>query len=71
MWACLSCILGREVGDVMKSGCFYVAVIQVTLLFRLEMWVVTSYMARNLEGFHHWVIKRLTVKTPKRCQDGG
>ena len=41
IWYCLSSILGREGSNPKTSGNFYLAVVQVILIFGLEMWVVT------------------------------
>ena len=34
---------------------FYLAIVQVILIFGLEMWVVTSCIGMTLWGFHHRV----------------
>ena len=57
MWACLPRIFGIEGADMRTSGYFDVVVVQGTLLFRSEMWVVTPHMAHNMGGFHHWVVR--------------
>ena len=51
----LSSILGREGSDARTLGDFYIAVIQETFLFGLEMWAMTPRMAQTLGGFHHRV----------------
>ena len=37
----------------------YLAVIQVVLVYGLEMWVMTTCIERVLGGFHHRVNRRL------------
>ena len=34
-------------------GNFYRAVVQATLLFGAELWVISSLISRNLGSFHH------------------
>ena len=45
-------------------------VVQETLLFRAEMWVVTPCMARTLGVLYHWMVSWLMEKIPKRRLDG-
>ena len=35
------------------------AVVQMVLLYGSESWVVTYVMLKVLEGFHHWVDRRI------------
>ena len=52
-WARLSRILGRDSVDANKMGILYKAMVQVVLLFGLEMWVMNLCIRNNLGGFHH------------------
>ena len=52
-WSSFFRILGWERSDPRTSGTFYKAVVQVTLLFVSETWVVTPRTGRILGGFHH------------------
>ena len=44
----------------------YKAVVQVTLLFGSESWVISPRIGRNLGGFHHRVDRWLEKMQPKR-----
>ena len=59
-WEWLTQVLGREREDARKLGMFYVAVVQVVLLYRSEKWVTSPRIGRNLGVFHHRVSFRLT-----------
>ena len=53
-------ILGREGAGRQTQRRFYVAVVQVVILFGSETWVVTPRMDKALAGFHHrsvWQMK--------------
>ena len=69
-WARKSRILVQEGEDARTSGNFYKAVIQVTLLFVSEAWVITSRIRWNLGGFHHRGVYRLVGIQPQR-ESGG
>ena len=47
-------------------GTFNKVVVQVNLLFGLEIWAMTSNIGRILGGFHHQVDHRITVMKTKR-----
>ena len=49
---------------------FYVAVVQVVLLFGSRMWVLTPRLEKVLEGFHHRALQRMAGMGPIRQQDG-
>ena len=63
-WARLSRILRREGGDPRRSGNFYKAVIQLSLLFDAETWVMSPSIGMTLGGFHHKVARRLAGMRP-------
>ena len=48
-------ILGREGVDPRNSGNFYNMVVQVTLLFGADTWVMPPRIGKNLGSFHHRV----------------
>ena len=52
-WASLFRILRRERSYPWTSGTFYKAVVQATLLFFSETWVITPRIGRTLGGLHH------------------
>ena len=70
IWACLSIVLGQEEGDPLTSSNIYNAVVQVTILFGLETWVVTPRLWSNLGGFHHRVARHIAVIQPKQYMVG-
>ena len=42
---------------------------QAVLLFGFETWVLTPWLEKHLEGFHHGVAWRMAVMGPKCQQD--
>ena len=48
--------------DTKTSGIFYKAVVQLVLLFVIDMWFMNLRIGRTLGGFHHWVARRMMVK---------
>ena len=60
-WDRMSRILGQEGSDARTTGIFYKSVVQATLLFRLETWVMASRIGWTLGGFYHRVAHRLEV----------
>ena len=42
---------------------------QATLLFDLETWVITNHMVKTLVWFHHRVTIGLTWNLPQLCED--
>ena len=69
-WGRLAKILGREGADRRTVGRFYVAVLQEVLLFGSDTWVLTPWLEKYLEGFHHWAARRMASMGPKIQQDG-
>ena len=63
-------ILGWEGVDAWTPVIFFVVLIQATLLFGLETWVMTPCTVQTLVGFHHHVERCLTGKLPQRRMDG-
>ena len=53
-------MLRREGTDARMSGMFYIAVVQVVLLYGLESWVFSLGIVKVMGGFPHWVIRWLT-----------
>ena len=52
-WKAITRVLVREGVTPRVSGMFYKAVVQSTLLFGVETWVITPSMWTALRGFHH------------------
>ena len=52
-------ILGQEVADPRTSSIFYKKVVQATLLFGAESWVMSPKIGRILGDFHHRLPLRL------------
>ena len=69
-WYCLHRSLGRKGVENWISGRFYVAFVQVILLFGLETWVVTLQIKCMLGGFHHRVAKKILGKIPQQWAYG-
>ena len=63
-------ILGRGRAYPRTSGKFYNAVVQATLLFGAESWVMSPRIEITLGGFHHRVDRHLEKIQPKRTGAG-
>ena len=50
-------------------GIFYVAVLNVLILFGSKTWVMTPRLDKALKGFHHRAVRRMAGMVPKRQQD--
>ena len=59
-------ILGWEGADPWTLGNFYKAVVQATLLFGEDTWVMYPRIGRTLSGFHHRVALRMANMNPRR-----
>ena len=51
-WAWMSWILVRKGADPRTLGNFHKAVVQATILFRTEYWVMPPWIGKTLVGFH-------------------
>ena len=69
-WAQVSCILTCEGATPKVSAMFYKAVMQSVLLFSCEMWVESDAIARSLDGFHHYIARKLSGRWICRRVDG-
>ena len=65
-WERLSMILGRNGADARTSGRFYMAVVQVTLLFGSDMWVLNPHLVQTFGMSLHHVVQYLTGNLPQR-----
>ena len=63
-------VLGREGADAQMPGMFYVEFVQVVLLYRSEIWVISPRIGKMLGGFHHQVECRLMGGHTKWSLDG-
>ena len=66
-WVWMVSILGREGADRRTAVRFYVAVLQVVLLFGSETWVATPWLEKALLRFHHQEVLRMGGMCPT-CQ---
>ena len=69
--------MGADVEDIRvggsrprKSGNFYKVVVQATLMFGTETWVMYLRIGRNLGGFHHRMYCRLKKIQMRRYMMG-
>ena len=71
-WARLNRLLGGGGGvDYLTLGHIYLAVVQLSLKYGLEKWVLNPRMKRVLGGFHHRVARRMTWRQPRKGRDRG
>ena len=69
-WAWISRIVGQKGEDARKYRNFYKAVLQATLMFGEETWVMLPRIGRNLGGSHHRVDHQLENMQPRRDMTG-
>ena len=60
----------RTGATVRSQGAMYKAVVQSVLLYGRKSWVVTGYMLKVLEGFHHRATRQITGMKSKRGVGG-
>ena len=65
-WAWFSRITGQYGADPWTDGTFYKAVVQVTLLFGADTWVMSPRIGKTLGGFHHRVFHWLVLMRPRQ-----
>ena len=58
-WAQMSRIIGQELMDPQTSGNFYKGVVQATILFGAESWVMSPRIGRALGGFQCRLARRM------------
>ena len=69
IWYHLSRILGGEGADPRITGRFYLVVVQASLIFGAETWVMTPRIGRLLGIFHHRVVRIIVGKQSRRHLD--
>ena len=63
-------ILGQQGSYPWTSDTFYKSVVQATILFGLDTWVMTPNIGSTIGLFHHRVDRRLSVMQPKWDTEG-
>ena len=63
-------VLEKTGATVQAWGVMYKAVAQSLFLYSQKRWVVTGYMLKVLEGFHHLAEQCITCLTEKRGAGG-
>ena len=58
-WDMVEKLLKSTGATVRVQVIIYKALVQTVLLYGKESWVVTGAMLKLLEGFHHWVARRI------------
>ena len=48
---------------------FYKAIVQSTLLYGCEMWVITPQIQQSLDGFHHRIARSITHRKARLVGD--
>ena len=59
-WVMIVGVMAKTGETVWARGMMYKSVAQLVLLYGNYIWVVTGYMLKILEGFHHWAASRIT-----------
>ena len=70
VWDRLLRIMSRKRVNRRTLRRIYVEVVQATLIFGSRTWVAIPYMARNLGGFHHHVVWKISENPLKQRADG-
>ena len=70
-WAQLTPVLSREGSDSCTLGQIYLEVVQFSLIYGSETWVLMPRMKRVLGGFHYRGPRRLTGQQPQKGREGG
>ena len=65
-WVQLSWIIVQEGGGPCNFGNFYNMVVQETLLFGRETWVMLPIIGRTIHWFHHRMYRRLVGMRPRQ-----
>ena len=65
-WVMIARVLMKTVSTVRSRGVMYNAVVQLLLLYRSDIWVVTGGILKVLEGFRHRAIRWITWMTTTR-----
>ena len=69
-WAHLYRFWGKEGEDPRTSVTFYKAVVQETLFFELDIWLMIPRIGNTLVGFHHRVDRCMAVIQPRQDMVG-
>ena len=64
-WESMSRIIGLEGADPHTSGNFYKALVEATLIFGAESWVMPPWIRRTLGCFHYRVFQHMAKKTDR------
>ena len=56
-------VMAKTGATVRERGMMYKAVDQSVIMYVSEIWVATGEILKVLEGFHHWVERRITGMT--------
>jgi hypothetical protein len=70
IWSRLSCTIRSENASPRVCGIFYIATVQLILLFGSEMWNLSPPSLKLLEGFHIRAAWCMADKRPMRLPDG-
>ena len=70
VWRRMARIFIREGAAPLVSGLFFKAVVKAVLLLRLDTWVVTPHMGKELGEFQVQMVRRLTGRLMWRKTDG-
>ena len=63
-------MLQREVTDTKVAAMFYIAVVQVVLLFVLESWILSAAMEKTVEGAHTGFLRQVMGKQARQMTSG-
>ena len=61
---CISRIMGQQGADIQMSSTFIKVVVQVIIVFGLDILVVITHLGETLGGLHNMVALQMTKKLP-------
>ena len=69
-WVMVGKVVAKTRSTVWAQGILYKSVVQLELLYGRVGWVVTGFMLKVLEVFHHRVARMIAGMTPRRTTIG-
>ena len=59
-WGMVVKVMTKTGETVRPWTMMYKVVVHTVLMYRIDSWVVLDEMLKVLEGFHHWVTRRIS-----------
>ena len=69
-WGVVAKVVTKTGAMVQVWALFYKAFVQTVLLYGSDRWLVTGFMLKVIEGFHHWAARMIAGKKDRRTTGG-